>query len=180
MSTTIASSVPDTAPTSAAPASMEVKSSSTESTPSDAQAKKKGGRGAPKKTKDASHDVKSGGGSSKKIRQMRDRTLTEKTFSKPALQKIFCPKEKLEPGTKENQTDKVKYVYLVPEHKNMRMSKRAIKPIQEFGLEMLDKIAGALVSNLAKEGRHNIGLPEARTAIRSVLHRSHVFGPVSA
>jgi hypothetical protein len=172
------SATTSTPATTTIPVSTDSKTTDAAATTASTDKKKKGGaRGAPKKAKDASHDVKSGGGSSKKERKMRERTLTEKTISKPALQKLFCPKTKHAP---KKEGDKATYTYLDPEHQGMRMSKQAIGPIQEFVVRELRKVVAVMVGGIAKDGRHNIGPADARGASRGALPRSHVFGIATA
>ena len=136
--------------------------------------KKKGGlRGAPRKAKDPSHDVKSSGGSSKKERKMRERSLTEKTISKPALQKLFCPKVKNEPKNGEKAT----FTYLDKEHQGMRLSKESLPPTRELTSDMMRENARGLVQEVAKHGRHIIKIEDARAVVRKLFPRSTVFGP---
>lgn len=167
-----------TAPTTSAPAAqsetvsqqMDITASALQTDAPATSSKKKGGRGAPKKEKDPSHDVKSSGGSSKKERAMRNRTLIEKTVSKPALTKLFCPKVK---------SDKVgdgdKYVYLDKEHKGVRISKNAIKSIQQHWANKLQSVVASMVFNMKEKGKTTIAIDHARDSICGVLPYSSVF-----
>jgi histone H3/H4 len=145
-----------TSASSTAPATTEVSAPATETVSKDSKeskpAKRKGGaRGAPKAKENPSHDVKSSGGSSKKARDLK-----QKTISKPAIYKMF-----------QNDED--------PDHAGVRIAKKAIPVIQNHFYEKMQKLNKAMLKPLADEKRHTVHPSDARSAVRSVLPYSKVF-----
>lgn len=119
--------------------------------------KSKGARGAPKKRKEPSHDVKSAGGSTKNARRASERNAQQKTISKPAITKLFCPKIKQKPA---KDGDKPTYTPLDSDHEGMRISNTAIKPIQKFVTAELQVMTASMIAGLAKSSRHIITIED--------------------